>query len=110
MARVRVRLDHAGIRQVLQSGPVRSMVADAGERAAEAIRAQGRLARSGAQESGPDISGDVTVRPGVGGYDQRPVSIVTIAHPAGVAMQAKHGVMTKAVRALGGGVSWNPRR
>jgi hypothetical protein len=85
------------------------MVNQAGERAAEAIRAQGRIASSGAQASGPDISGDITVRPGVGSYDQRPVAIVTIAHPAALAMQAKHGVVTKAIRAMGAGVSWNPR-
>lgn len=109
MARVQVRLDRAGIRQVLQSGPMRAMVDAAGERAAQAIRAQGRIAQSGAQASGPDISGDVMVRPGVGSYDQRPVAIVTVAHPAALAMQAKHGVVTKAIKALGAGVSWNPR-
>lgn len=110
MARVQVRLDHAGIRQVLQSSPMRAMVTAAGERAAEAIRAQNRLARSAGQASGPDLTGDITVRPGVGAYDQRPVAIVTVAHPAGVAMQARHGIITRAVRAMGAGVSWNPRR
>ena len=110
MTRVQVRLDHAGIRQVLRSGPMRAMVNAAGEQAAQAVRAQGRMARSGAQASGPDISGDVMVRPAVGGYDGRPVAIVTVAHPAALAMQARHGTITRAIRAMGAGVSWNPRR
>lgn len=107
--RVRVRLDPAGIRQVLQSAPMRAMVAQAGEQAATAVRAQGRIARSGAQSSGPDITGSVRVVVGSSGYDGRPVAQVSITHPAGVAMQAKHGVMTRAIRALPG-ADWNPRR
>jgi hypothetical protein len=110
VTRVQVRLDHSGIRQVLRSAPMRAMVDAAGEQAAQAIRAQGRIAQSGAQASGVDLSGDVSVRPGVGAYDQRPVAIVTVAHPAAVAMQARHGLVTRAVRAMGAGVSWNARQ
>lgn len=109
MARVQVRLDPAGIRQILQSAPMRAMVVEAGDRLATAVRAQGRLARSGAQSSGPDITGAVRVVVGTSGYDGRPVAQVSIAHPAGVAMQARHGVMTRAIRALPG-ADWNPRR
>ena len=109
MARVRVRLDHAGIRQVLSSYPgVRSMADDAAEKVGGAVRAQGLIADSPGREMGVDLTGDTEVRSAIG-HDGRPVGLVSIRHPAGVAMQAKHGVLTRAVRVLGGGASWNPR-
>lgn len=109
MARMRVRLDHVGIRQVLSSYPgVRSMVDEAAETVGGAVRSQGRVAASPGRDMGVDLTGDTEVRTAIG-YDGRPVGLVSIRHPAGVAMQAKHGVLTRAVRALGRGASWNPR-
>lgn len=109
MARVRVRLDQAGIRQMLSTYPgVRRMVADAAEEVGAAVRAQGRQAHSPGQDSGVDLTGDTDVRTAIG-HDGRPVGLVTIRHPAGMAMQAKYGVLTRAVRTLGGGAEWTPR-
>jgi hypothetical protein len=107
MARVQVRLDHAGVRQVLASSGVRSMVADAAEQVGAAVRAQGRQAHSPGRDMGVDLAGDTEVRTAIN-HDGRPVGLVTVRHPAGIAMQAKYGVLTRAVRSLGG-ADWNPR-
>jgi|SRR5690554_5440258 len=108
MTRARVRLDRAGVRQVLASySGVRRMVSAAADQVGAVVRAQAHQADSPGQDSGVDISGDVIVET-ASGYDGRPVGVVTIRHPAGAAMQAKYGVLTRAVGVLGRGADWRP--
>ena len=109
MARVRVTLDPIGIRQILSTYPgIKQIVDQAADDVGAAVKAQRQVADSPGRDSGVDLDGDTEVRSAIG-HDGRPVGLVSILHPAGVAMQAKYGVMTTAVRTLGGGASWNPR-
>lgn len=108
MTRVQVTLDHAGIAQVLKSGPMRAMTQQAGQQVAAAIRSSGLVARSAGQAGGPAAPADVRVVDAIG-HDGRPVAQVTLAHPAAIAWQARYGVMTRAVQSLGAGVDWTGR-
>jgi hypothetical protein len=108
MTQARVTLDHAGIRQILRSGPMQAMTRQAGERIASAVRGSGLVARSAGQAGGPAVPADVRVVDAIG-HDGRPVSQVSLVHPAAIAWQARYGVMTQAVRALGAGVDWTGR-
>lgn len=86
MTGVEFRLDRAGIREILKSGPVREAIdAKAGEIAA-VVRTQ--------------IPGDVEVR--VGSYTtDRAAASVTIADVRGMGWQARDGILTRAAGAAG---------
>lgn len=85
---VQFRLDRAGVRELLTSQPVRDMVNGAGEQVAAALRSSLR----------PDIADTVSVASYTS--DRAAVS-VAICHPAGKAMQAKHGSLSRAAAAVG---------
>jgi hypothetical protein len=87
----RVRLDHKGLAEVLRSAEVRREIAELTEQVADNARAQGHTVSSG--EPLPVEASVVTT--------DRAHGSVTIAHPAGVGMQAKYGVLTKAAAAAG---------
>lgn len=82
---MKVVLDSGGIEQVLKSEGVAAAV----NSAAQSIAAQAQAARP-----------DITVETGSGTTD-RAVASVTLAHPKGLAVQAKHGTLTRAAAAAG---------
>lgn len=98
MGRARVRIRNAGLQEVKRSLETRRVVQEAAEAVAENVRSQ-----------------DITVGDREGGADEIPLPVVTkhsadlngaishvvLAHPAGQAVQAKHGSLTKAAAQVG---------
>lgn len=85
MAKPRVTLDHAGIAAILKSGPMAEAVHAAAEQIAE--KARGIMVEG--------LPGDVPLPVEVTDYvTDRAKSTVVLAHPSGLAVQAKHGVLT----------------
>ncbi len=91
MARSRIRLDHAGIGEVLKSAPVRLQIEGLGNTVAGALRSQPTVVRRGIADR-VEVDSYTTDRAAVA---------VTLTHAAGVPMQAKHGVMTQSAGAAG---------
>lgn len=92
MARPKVKLNHAGIAALLKSGGIASMTAEA-------------TAAVAANVEGVDVEGvpgdiSIPVETSMTTTD-RAHGIVTLAHPSGMAVQAKHGLLTKAAAAAG---------
>jgi hypothetical protein len=85
-------LDHAGIRQILTGDTVRELVTDAAEQVAAAARAQGHTVTSGKPLPIRTVPEADTDRAGVS---------VAVQHAAGVAMEARHGVLRKAAESVG---------
>lgn len=81
---MRIRLDHAGMAEMLKSEPVAAAVRDLAEQvAAELVT--------------PD-----DVEPLVDSYTtDRAATAVTVPHAAALAYQAKYGMMTRAAAAVG---------
>lgn len=93
----RVRLDRRGIGDLLRSTAMHRATQDAAERVAEAVRGQG--IKVGDKDGGPrevDLPVEVEMT-----TTDRAHAWVTIAHPAGEAVQAKHGALTKAAAQVG---------
>lgn len=80
------RIDHAGVAQMLKSAGVAADV----RKAANAIAAN--------VDKGSVTEAEVTVKDFV---TDRAISVVAIAHPAGIAMEAKHGTLRKAAAIAG---------
>lgn len=85
-----------GFAEIIKSAGVRAAVEAAANAVAGNVSGQGLVASSKAYESGPEIVGVVEMS-----TTDRPNAHVTIKHPAGLAMQAKHGVLTKAASSAG---------
>lgn len=96
-----VKLDHGGIAALLKSGPMQALVNSAAEKVAENARSQGITVGAFAGGSG-EIALPVTVSETT---TDRAHASVTLAHPAGTAVQAKHGTLTRAASAAGLSVS-----
>lgn len=95
--RSKVRLDHAGIRALLNNAQVEAVTLEAANAVAENARAQGR--RVGDRDGGPreiDMPVEVSMY-----HTDRPHAVVVLAHPAGDADQAKNGTLTKAAAQAG---------
>lgn len=92
----KVRLDHGGIAAILKSGGMQALVSSAAEEIAGNIRSQGITVGdfTGAGEIPLPVTVSVTTT-------DRAHASVTLAHPAGVAVQAKHGALTRAASAAG---------
>lgn len=94
--RVKVTLDHAGIGAILKSGPMAAAVHAAAEEIAS--KARGIMVEG--------IPGNVALPVEVtDSVSDRARSSVTLAHPAGQAAQAKHGVLTGGAAGAGFEVS-----
>ena len=94
--RVTVRLDRPGIAELAKSAMMETFIGDVALDVAINVGAQGLTAATGASESAAAIVGEVE------GYTtDRAAALVTIKHPAGLGMQAKYGVLTKACSAAG---------
>lgn len=94
MARPKVKLDHGAIAALLKGGEIAGMVADATEAVAGNARGQG------VQVEGEPGEVDVPIETQMVTTD-RAHGLVTIAHPSGEAVQAKHGLLTQAAAAAG---------
>ena len=92
-----VKLDHSGIRQLLQSTAMHRATQDAAEKVADAVRAQG--IKVGDKDGGRHEY-DLPVKVEMTTTD-RAHAWVSIAHPSGEAVQAKHGALTKAAAQSG---------
>lgn len=105
MARTRVRLDSRGLAEVMESAAMTAVTTAASEQVGRAVRAQGRVVTSrGQRSSGRELPVDVDMRPASGTgriRDHRVMGVVTLVHPAGLGMQAKHGVLTRAAATTG---------
>lgn len=89
-----MRLDHGGIGALLKSDAIAGMVNEAAERVAEHVRDQG------IKVDGIPGKYDLPVK--VAEYTtDRAAAAVTLAHPSGIAVQAKHGALTRAASAEG---------
>lgn len=92
-----ISLDSRGISELLKSAGVRAATERAAEAVADAVRSQNISV--GDRDGGPherELPVTVTVT-----TTDRAHANVTIAHPAGQAVQAKHGALTKAAAQAG---------
>lgn len=87
----RLRLDHAGIAALLKSAKVAESVHELAEKTATVVRASDPVTRH-------DLAATIKVER----YEtDRAAASVTIAHPAGLGIQAKHGTLTSAAGEVG---------
>lgn len=92
-----IRLNHRGVEQILKSAPMAAAVKAAAEQVAQNVRDMNITV--GDVDGGPhEYDLPVTVRMVT---TDRAHAIVALAHPAGEAVQAKHGALTKAARQAG---------
>lgn len=95
----RVRLDRDGMREMLQSAGVADEIRGRAEDMASSIRSRGHTADD------ENISGQAVTVPlpvELRSYQTDRAAIgVMLAHPAGLGMQAKYGLLTRAASAAG---------
>ena len=101
----KVRLDHAGMAEMLNSSGVLKAVASAGEAVRSAASSAPEITRHDA--SVETMSGVMTWT-GKGG-PKRARALVTIKHPGGLGMEAKHGTLSRAIASVMG-VEMDPSR
>lgn len=89
MAAFSLRLDHGGMAEMLTSAPVAAVIQGYAETTAGHARSNPAVTRHGVP---------VEVRSYV---TDRAACAVTLAHPVGMALQAKYGVLTQAAGAAG---------
>lgn len=92
-----VHFDKLGIGEILRSVEMHRMVQDAAEKMADHVRAQNIGV---GDEDGGQYEIPLPVEANVTTTDRAHANVV-LAHPAGVAVQAKHGALTKAASAEG---------
>ena len=85
----KVRLDNAGVAELLKSPALGEVITGYGE------TVRGHLAADAAVTRNNMPVGSIS------GISDRVRTIVTIKHPGGLGVQAKHGSLTKAVSAAG---------
>jgi hypothetical protein len=93
----RIRLNHKGVSEILKSAPMAAEVKATAEKVAQNVRDQG--IKVGDRDGGPheyDLPVTVTMV-----TTDRAHALVTIAHPSGESVQAKHGSLTKAAAQAG---------
>ena len=94
---LRVKLNHAELEAKLKDDDVRSVVHGLAEEVKAHVEAQG--IKVGDRDGGPaEYPLPVTINSQT---TDRAREVVTIPHAAGIAVQAKHGVLTKAASAVG---------
>lgn len=92
-----VKLDRAGIAAIAKSDEMMALVSAAAEEVAANVHGQG--IQVGDRDGGPrEIPLPVKVDTDV---SDRARASVILAHPAGIAAQAKHGALTRAAAAAG---------
>lgn len=89
-----VKLNHSGLAAIAKSGEIRALVDAAAEEVADNVRGQGIRVEG--------VPGDIELPVTVTSYTtDRAGASVALAHPSGIAVQAKHGALSKAVSAAG---------
>jgi hypothetical protein len=91
MARVKIVLDHKGMGEVLNSPLVRMAVHELADAVGETVK----------EIVGSKYPVNVDTRMTVGMKQDRERSDIAIVHPAALALQAKHGALTRAAAAHG---------
>lgn len=86
---VKITLDHGGMAEMLKSGPVAGAVRDRAEFTAADARSNGSVQRHGVPVEVRSYTTD------------RAASSVTLAHAAGLPIEAKYGVLTSAAASAG---------
>jgi hypothetical protein len=97
MARAKFKLDRSGIAALLESTEMHRAVQDVAETVAANVKAQG--IRVGDRDGRPHED-ELPVEVQMTTTD-RAHGTVSIAHPSGEAVQAKHGALTKAAARAG---------
>lgn len=97
MARARIRLNSRGLAAILKGDAMQAAIAAKAEEVAQNVREQGILIgdKDGGKHEKPlpvKVEQDVT---------DRARAAVILAHPAGLAVQAKHGALSKAAAQAG---------
>lgn len=92
-----IRLSSPGVAAVLKSVAMHDAIEDVAEVVADNVRAQS--IRVGDKDGGP-LERDLPVTVRMSTTDRAHAN-VTLAHPAGAAVQAKHGALTKAAGQAG---------
>lgn len=87
MAKPKIRLDHKGMEAMLKSQPVAKAVHAEAVKVADRVRANAAVVRNGVQDD-VEVTDYVT---------DRAASAVTITHAAGLGLEGKHGVLSRAV-------------
>ena len=96
MTRLNFKLNRLGVAELAKGAEMRRVMHETAQAVAGNVDSQGLQAQSA------DDNGDTAIRGTV--FDEitdRARSSVTIEHPAALAMEAKHGVLTKAVGQAG---------
>ena len=90
----RIQIDRRGVGEVAKSREMKALIHDLAEEVAENVRDLGIMVNGipGTDVLPVKVSDSVT---------DRAVSRVSITHPAGLAVQAKHGALSKAASAAG---------
>lgn len=97
MPKPRVKLNHGEIAKLLKDPEVRRVVREAADRVKDAVEAQGITV--GDVDGGKhEYDLPVTINSQT---TDRAREVVVIPHAAGLAVQAKHGALTKAASAAG---------
>lgn len=97
MAGAKVKLNHAGIAAKLKSSEMHALIETTTEAVAQNVRDQGITVgafKGGSGEIALPVEAKVVTT-------DRAHGSVFIHHPAGIAVQAKHGALTKAASAAG---------
>ena len=92
--RARIQVDRKGVGEVAKSREMQALIHDLAEEVAQNVRDLGIMVNGepGTDELPVKVSDSVT---------DRAVSRVSITHPAGLAVQAKHGALSKAASDAG---------
>ena len=96
MARNSVRLNRAGVSEILKSADMHRAVQDLAEKVAQNINNGGYTAESAGKDSPAELHAEVEMS-----TTDRARASVRVNHPAALAMQARHGMFTKAASAAG---------
>lgn len=91
-----VKVDKAGLGQVMKSREVAAAVEDLAQKVAGNINARGLSADSAGQSSGSLLRAEVDTY-----TTDRAAAAVWVKHPAALAMQARHGLFTRAAADAG---------
>lgn len=93
---MKVTVDHAALQRIISGREGRAVAHRAAERVADEARSEGiRVGDLVVDGVGTQI--DIPVKT----YETDEGARVVLAHPAGIAVQAKHGTLTRAASAVG---------
>lgn len=95
MARAKIKVNYPGLMKVADSPEMHQAVEGAGDEVAAQVARGGYTAEAGAKESGPQLRAEVEMK------SDPAVARVVVKHPAALAMQARHGMLTRAATAAG---------